>query len=263
MIRVVGISFENNKQIYYFDPKDLDLRRHVTVIVETERGTQFGKVELPPFMLEAEKLRSSLKDVVRISTKKDYLDHKQNLKDADLALKKCKELIEKYKLSMQMIDADYTFDRGQLLFRFVSDNRVDFRELARELANRYKTRIELRQVGVRDKAKEVGGCGLCGQKLCCSRFNSDFTSVSINMAKNQNLSLNPSKINGVCGRLLCCLKYEDETYRECRKCLPSIGTIVETEKGRGKVINVDVIKGTYSVSIPDVGIVDMDKKICG
>lgn len=262
MVRVVGVSFTNRKQIYYFNPKNLDLRRNVTVIVETERGTQFGKVELPPFEIPEQQLKSPLKDVIRISTKKDYLHHKQNLKDAKESLKYCKELVEKYKLKMQIMDADYTFDRSQLLFRFVSDNRIDFRELAKELANRYRTRIELRQVGVRDKAKEVGGCGLCGRQLCCNRFNSDFTSVSINMAKNQNISLNPSKINGVCGRLLCCLRYEDDVYKECRKDLPAMGNIVETEKGRGKVVSLDIINGKYTVNVPDVGLIEMDTKVC-
>lgn len=259
MIRVVGISFEEGKQIYYFNPNSFDLRRNVTVIVETERGLQFGKVELPSFSIEEEKLRSPLKNVIRISTKQDYLNHKRNIKDAAKALEKCKDLIRKYELKMQILDASFTFDRSQLLFRFIADNRVDFRQLAKELANCYKTRIELRQVGVRDKAKEVGGCGLCGRQLCCSRFESDFTSISINMAKNQNLSLNPTKINGVCGRLLCCLSYEDEAYRECRKNLPTVGQIVNTEKGKGKVINLDAINEKYTVSIPDVGMIEVKK----
>lgn len=262
MLRVVGISFANKKQIYYFNPGNLDLRRNVTVIVETERGMQFGKVELPPFEIPEEQLKSPLKDIIRISTKKDYIHHKQNLKDASEALVFCKELVEKYKLKMQIMDADFTFDRSQLLFRFVADNRIDFRELAKELANKCRTRIELRQVGVRDKAKEIGGCGLCGRQLCCSRFNSDFTSVSINMAKNQNISLNPSKINGVCGRLLCCLRYEDDVYKECRKHLPSVGNIVEAEKGRGKVVSLDIIQGKYTVNVPDVGLIEMDTKVC-
>lgn len=258
MIKVVGISFENIKQIYYFNPKSLDLRRNVTVIVETERGLQFGKVELPPFEIEEDKLKTNLKDVVRISSKKDYLEHKKNLKDANKALEKCRELTNKLKLNMQIMDASFTFDRSQLLFRFLSDNRVDFRQLAKELATIYKTRIELRQVGVRDKAKEVGGCGLCGRKLCCSRFESDIASISINMAKNQNLSLNPNKINGVCGRLLCCLKYEDETYKEYRKQLPTIGTIVNTENGKGKVVSLDILNKKYSVNIPEVGVVEIN-----
>ncbi len=256
MIRVVGVAFENNKQIYYFDPKSLDLRRNVTVIVETERGLQFGKVILPPFDIDDKTLKYPLKDVIRISTKKDYLEHKKNLRDAENALNKCRQLISKLELNMQIMDANFTFDRSQLLFRFLSENRVDFRQLAKELANIYKTRIELRQIGVRDKAKEIGGCGLCGRKLCCSRFESDIASISINMAKNQNLSLNPNKINGVCGRLLCCLKYEDETYKEYKKDLPKIGAIVETEKGKGKVVEIDILNKKYKVNIPEVGIID-------
>lgn len=257
MIKVVGISFENSKQIYYFNPKSFDLKRNITVIVETERGLQFGKVELPPFEIDENRLKDKLKSVIRISDKKDYLDHKKNLSDAKKALNKCRDLVNKLKLNMQIIDASYTFDRSQLLFRFLSDNRVDFRQLAKELANCYKTRIELRQVGVRDKAKEIGGCGLCGRKLCCSRFDYDFTSVSINMAKNQNISLNPNKINGVCGRLLCCLKYEDDNYKECRKNLPKLGQKIETKDGVGQVVSLDIINQKYSVNIPDVGIVEV------
>jgi len=259
MIKVVGISFNDKKQIYYFNPKNFDLKRNVTVIVETERGLQFGKVELPPFEIEEKKLNFPLKDVIRISTKKDYNINKKNLNDSKEALKKCKKLIEELNLDMQIIDCSFTFDRSQLLFRFLSDNRVDFRQLAKELANCYKTRIELRQVGVRDKAKEIGGCGLCGRQLCCSRFGTDFASVSINMAKNQNISLNPNKINGVCGRLLCCLRYEDDTYKTCRKNLPTLGQVVETEQGKGKVISLDIINQKYSVNIPDIGIVEIQK----
>ena len=257
-MKVVGIAFDNNKQIYYFNPKTFDLRRNVTVIVETERGLQFGKVILPPFEIEEDKIKSILKDVIRISTKKDYLEYKKNLRDAETALVKCKKLIEKLELNMQVMDANFTFDRSQLLFRFLSDNRVDFRQLAKELANIYKTRIELRQAGVRDKAIEIGGCGLCGRQLCCARFNSDMSSVSINMAKNQNISLNPNKINGVCGRLLCCLKYEDETYKEYKKDLPKVGNIVDTDKGRGKVVSIDILNKKYNVDIKDVGIVEID-----
>lgn len=258
MKKVVGVSFENIKQIYYFDPKDIELKRNVTVVVNTERGLQFGKVEFPPFLIDEKRLNSELKNVVRISTKKDYLEHKKNLDSAKKALEKCRKLALEYNLNMQVLDASYTLDRTQLLFRFLSDNRIDFRKLAKELANCYKTRIELRQVGVRDKAKEIGGCGLCGRKLCCSRFNSDFTSVSINMAKNQNISLNPNKINGVCGRLLCCLRYEDEFYKENRKQLPKMGEFIETKQGKGKVINLDIINKKYSVSIPEVGIVEIE-----
>lgn len=259
MIKVVGVSFALNKQIFYFNPNSLELKRNVTVIVETERGLQFGKVELPPFEIDEKILKSELKNVVRISTKKDYLEHKKNLKDSQEALVKCKNLVKKLDLDMQIMDASFTFDRSQLVFRFLSDSRVDFRKLARELANCYKTRIELRQVGVRDKAKEIGGCGLCGRQLCCSRFGSDFTSVSINMAKNQNISLNPNKINGVCGRLLCCLKYENDMYKDYRKDLPKVGEMVDTEQGQGKVVNIDIINQKYTVNVPDVGIIEVSK----
>lgn len=258
MKTVVAVSFENSPQLYYFDPRGLDLKRGVTVIVETERGLQFGKVELPNFKVEESNIKYELKCVIRISTKKDYETHQKNLKDSNKALEKCKSLVEKYNLNMQIMDASFTFDRSQLLFRFISDNRIDFRQLAKELANRYKTRIELRQIGVRDKAKEIGGCGLCGRALCCSRFGTEFSSVSINMAKNQNISLNPNKINGLCGRLLCCLKYEDEYYKDCRKVLPKVGQVVNTESGQGKVTSLDILNKKYKVNIPDVGNVEID-----
>lgn len=257
MIKVVGISFDDSKHIYYFDPKSFDLKRNITVIVQTERGLQFGKVELPPFEIDECKILSDLKPVVRITNKKDYMDHKKNLKEATIALEKCKNLVKKLDLDMQVIDASFTFDRSQLLFRFLSDNRVDFRKLARELANCYRTRIELRQIGVRDKAKEIGGCGLCGRQLCCSRFGTGFDSVSINMAKNQNLSLNPNKINGVCGRLMCCLRYENEMYKDLKKNLPKVGEFVETEQGLGKVESVDIINQKYVINIPNVGVVEV------
>ena len=173
------------------------------------------------------------------------------MKDADKAIIKCNELIEKYEVDMRIIDACYTFDREQLIFRFLADDRVDFRQLAKDLGSIFRTRIELRQVGIRDKAKDIGGFGPCGRKLCCSNFLSEFDSVSINMAKNQNLSLNPSKINGVCGRLLCCLKYENENYNEYKKGLPDVGNKIKTSSGEGKVISVDVFKRKYKVLISE------------
>ena len=169
---------------------------------------------------------------------------------------------DRKELNMKIIDASYTFDRDKLIFRFLADTRVDFRELAKELAAIYKLRIELRQIGVRDKAKEIGGCGLCGQKLCCSRFLKEIDTVSINMAKNQNLSLNPSKINGVCGRLLCCLKYEDSGYTECRKCMKKIGDSVKTEFGEGKIVGLEILKEQYKVEVPEHGIIMVDKEAC-
>lgn len=259
MEEVVGITFKDNGKIYYFLPGKYILKKGTTVIVKTEQGLQFGKVELESFSLDLSKLKAPLNKVVRIASKDDYMNNKKNTDDAHDALIKAKELVDKYNLNMYIIDANYTFDRAQLVFRFISNDRVDFRKLAKDLASIYKTRIELRQVGVRDKAREVGGCGICGRPLCCSSFLKDFESVSINMAKNQGLALNPDKINGVCDRLLCCLKYENETYGECRKCLPQTGKKIKTEQGEGKVISVNVLKGTYRVDIPEKGIVEFSK----
>ena len=199
------------------------------------------------------------KSVIRLATKADYKRYLTNLKDASRAVIGCNELVLKYNLDMRIIDACYTFDREQLIFRFVADDRVDFRQLAKELGSKFKTRIELRQVGIRDKAKEIGGIGPCGRKLCCNNFLTEFDSVSINMAKNQNLSLNPSKINGVCGRLLCCLKYENENYNEYKKDLPEVGSKISTEKGEGKVKSVDIFNRRYTVAIDDNEILVVDK----
>ena len=192
----------------------------------------------------------------RLATKVDFNNNRKNENDAKKAFNKCVNLINKYNLNMNLVDARYSYDRKQLIFHFVSDERVDFRKLAKELANIFKTRIELRQIGVRDKAQLIGGCGQCGRELCCRGFLRDFNTVSINMVKNQNLSLNPTKINGVCGRLMCCMKYEDDCYKECRKCLPSVGKIVNTEKGKGKVISLDILKGEYRVDVEDYGILE-------
>ena len=262
MINAIGVSFKENGKIYYFAPGNINIKKNVTVIVQTERGLQFGKAVTDLIELEEKKLTSPLKKIIRIASKKDYQSHLKNIKDSNEALIKCKKIIEESKIDMQIIDANFTFDRSQLVFRFISDNRVDFRDLAKKLASIYKTRIELRQVGVRDKAKEVGGLGVCGCKLCCSRFLKDLESVSINMAKNQNIALNPNKINGVCGRLLCCLKYEDDCYKECRKCLPKIGDVVKTEKGSGTVVGLDILKKTYKVNVADAGIVEVSD-YCG
>lgn len=259
MIEIVGVSINDSKKIYYFLPNKNKLRKNITVIVDTDKGLEFGKVELPNFQISEDKITSPLKKVVRVASKDDYINYKKNEKEAKKALKNCKDLVEKYKLNMFVLDCHYTFEKEQLIFRFLSDSRIDFRDLAKELAAKYKTRIELRQIGARDKAKEIGGCGQCGQTLCCARFLNDLDSVSINMAKNQNIALNPSKINGVCGRLLCCLKYEDETYKECRNDLPKVGQKIETEKGEGKVVNVDVLKKKYQVEVPKIGVIEVQK----
>ena len=258
MVEIVGVTFKKGGKIYYFAPHGLNLKKGINVIVKTERGLQFATVELENFNIDSSKLTSSLNEVVRVCSKKDYNKHIENTKKSKEALKKCKELVEKYNLNMMILDANYTFDRGQLLFTFLADNRIDFRKLAKDLATIYKTRIELRQLGVRDKAKEVGGYGSCGRPLCCSKFLCDFDSVSINMAKNQNIALNPNKINGCCGRLLCCLKYEDECYKEYSKNMPKVGKTVETKEGSGKVISVDILKQKYRVNVKDKGIIEVD-----
>lgn len=247
-MNIVGIKFNDNSRIYYFDSNGLNLKKNLTVIVETEKGQQFGKVTLLNVNV---KNNLELKKVIRISSKKDYLQHKKNLSDAKEAIAICKKMIEKENLDMKIIGADYTFDRGQLMFKFIADDRVDFRKLAKDLGSKFKTRIELRQVGIRDKAKEVGGIGPCGKKLCCNSFLTEFDSVSINMAKNQNLSLNPSKINGVCGRLLCCLNYENDNYNEYKKGFPEIGKTIKANNKNGKVIEVNLFAKKYKVLYDD------------
>lgn len=187
--------------------------------------------------------------LVRIATKKDIKNNLMNVKDATKAYKKCKSLINKYKLDMRLLKVCYSYDRKQLLFIYIADDRVDFRALAKELASTYKTRIELRQIGIRDKSSMISGLGMCGRELCCAKFLNSMDTISINMAKNQCLTLNPSKINGCCGRLLCCLNYEDETYKDYRKLLPEIGSKVETEKGNGQVINVQILEKSYTVKL--------------
>lgn len=258
MKAVVGVSFESSR-IYYFDPNGHNLKSNLTVIVETEQGMQFGTVKIPLTKIEESKIKKPLKKIIRISTNKDYKQYKKNQKDSAEAKEMCQKLAKEQNLNIKILDASYTFDRDKLIFRFLSDNRIDFRELAKDLAKIYRVRIELRQIGVRDKAKETGGFGPCGRKLCCSTFLKDLDAVSINMAKNQNIALNPSKINGICGRLLCCLKYENECYKECMKTMPQMNKRIKTNKGEGKVISMDVLKGTYKVNIPEVGIVEFSK----
>ena len=259
MIEVIGVSFKEKGRIYYFLPNDLKLKKNITVIVETEKGLQFGKIVTDLIKVEKNAYKLPLKNIIRIATKKDYENHLKNINDAKEALKKCRQLVKENNIDMNIIEASFTFDRDQLIFNFLSDSRVDFRELAKKLATIYKTRIELRQVGVRDKAKEVSGYGSCGREFCCSKFLNDFDSVSINMAKNQGLALNPTKINGSCGRLLCCLKYENDTYSECQKELPKLGKTVTTDQGTGKVIAVDILNKTYKVDIKDKGIIEIKK----
>lgn len=258
MGKVVGISFDEKGTTYFFDPGNLVIPLNVTVIVKTERGLQFGKAVTKIEQQDESKLKEPLKPVIRISTKDDYHKHLKNLADREEIVKECTKLIKKYSLDMRIIDVSLTFDRNQLMIRYVSDNRIDFRQLVKDLAAKYKTRIELRQIGIRDKAKEIGGYGCCGQKLCCSRYLNDFDSVSINMAKNQNIALNPNKINGLCGRLMCCLKYEDDTYCKLKKCAHCVGEKIKTPKGDGKVISVNLLKQKSKVITKDNEIIEMD-----
>lgn len=250
MNKVVGVAFKPNSKIYFFSDNGILVNDGDMVIVDTERGLQLGYVIANNIMNK--ETNEDMKCVLRVANHKDISIFEKNLIDAQKALEKAKSIANKLNLSMNIIDANYTLDRNQLLFYFISESRVDFREMAKELAYIYKTRIELRQVGVRDKAKSVSGIGQCGRELCCSCFLKDnLDSVTINMAKNQNIALNPSKINGQCGRLLCCLNYEDEVYTENRKGMPSVGDIVSIESGEGKVISIDVLKRSYIVNTPD------------
>lgn len=254
MSNIVKIEFYN-KKIIYCKNDTFNLKKNLTVIVKTPRGLEFGFInELNPKKYDDQSLVENT--IVRISTKQDYQRHIANKKEEQKAILKCKELSIKHNLNIQLLDANFTFDRSQLMFRFISDSRIDFRDLAKDLASAYKTRIELRQIGIRDKAKEVGGIGQCGRELCCGKFLKDLNSVSINMAKNQNISLNPNKINGCCGRLLCCLNYEDENYRECKQQLPNIGDKIKYNGEEATVISIDILNRKYKIETKKNGIVE-------
>ena len=247
MVKVVGIKFLNSGRTYYFSPGNNDIKSGDYVIVETERGIQFGYVVSNIEEIAKEKVFLPLKDVLRKANKEDVKTNSKNITDAEKALSYARTLVEQEQIDMKLFEASYTFDRSKLIFKFIADERVDFRELAKLLASKYKTRIELRQIGVRDKAKEIGGLGPCGRPLCCSQFLSNFDSVSINMAKNQGIALNPTKINGSCGRLLCCLGYEDNVYSEYKKLLPKMGEMIEKDGKKGRVIEINILKKSYKI----------------
>ncbi len=236
MIKVAGVRFKNAGKVYYFDPDQLEVKLHDNVIVETARGLEFGTVTMEVTEVRDEDVVQPLKKIIRIAGAEDIKHHEENEKKKARALKLCQEKINKHGLEMKLIDVEYTFDNNKIIFYFTADGRVDFRELVKDLASVFKMRIELRQIGVRDEAKMMGGIGSCGKSLCCSTWLSDFEPVSIKMAKVQNLSLNPNKISGICGRLMCCLKYENEVYMELRKGLPDNGEKVRTKDGMGKVV---------------------------
>ena len=262
MNNFIGISFENKTKIYNFLTDDSNLIIGDYVLVETAKGKQIGIVKKEPFKVSDEKLSENVKSVIRKATDKDLKQHEKNKKESKEALKKCKEIVERRNMKMLITKAEYTFEKDKLIFSFLADNRVDFRELVKELASIFHTRIELIQIGVRDKAKEVGGIGPCGQILCCHRYKSNFDNISINMAKNQNIALNPNKINGQCGRLLCCLKYEDDCYKECQKKVPKVGSNYETKQGKGRVISVDVLNSKFVVNVQGVGNIEVQNDTC-
>lgn len=253
MLNIVGIEFKDNGKIYYFNSRDLNLKINDNVIVETERGLQYGKVVTDIKQISSNAASHNLHEVVRMASKDDYFQHIRNIEDAKKALTKAIKLAKDLDLEMRFTEVCYTFDRNQLILYFLSENRVDFRELAKQLAAIYRTRIELRQIGVRDKAKEISGLGPCGRQLCCASFLNDLDAVSISMAKNQNLALNPTKINGLCGRLLCCLNYEDDLYTENREGMPEVGDAVKTDAGEGIVTSVDILNRKYTIDIENEG----------
>ena len=244
-MNVCGIVYKESGKIYYFNKNNLNIKVNDYVIVDTEKGEQFGKV----VFIDDRKVEQKLKNVLRIATSKDYNKYLKTLKEANDALKVAKDYANDLGLTMQFVDASYTFDHKQLIFNFIADERIDFRELVKLLAAKYRVRIELHQIGVRDKAKELGGIGPCGRPLCCTSYLNHLDTISINMAKNQNIALNPSKINGACGRLLCCLAYEDDNYTCCRKNLPEVGTNVKYQGKEYPVTKIDLFKQTYTINI--------------
>ena len=257
MVKVIGVRFRNAGKIYYFAPGKYEIKSGQHVIVETARGIEYGYVVLGTREVEDGKVVQPLKSVIRMATKEDEAVEEANKKKEKDAFKVCLEKIRKHNLEMKLIDVEYTFDNNKILFYFTADGRIDFRELVKDLAAVFKTRIEQRQVGVRDETKIVGGIGICGRPLCCHSYLSEFIPVSIKMAKEQNLSLNPTKISGVCGRLMCCLKNEEETYEYLNSKLPNVGDYVTTDDGlKGEVHSVNVLRQTVKVIV----VVDKDEK---
>jgi len=250
MTKIVGVRFRNAGKVYYFDPKRLSIKKGDHVIVETARGVEYGSVVAGIQEVEDEKVIQPLKPVIRVATKEDDVKAARNKEKEKDALEICLEKIKKHNLEMKLIDTEYTFDNNKVLFYFTADGRIDFRELVKDLASVFKTRIELRQIGVRDETKIIGGIGICGRPLCCNTFLSEFAPVSIKMAKEQNLSLNPTKISGVCGRLMCCLKNEEETYEYLTSHLPGTGDFVHTDDGlKGEVQSVSVLRQMVKVIV--------------
>lgn len=251
MYDVVGVRFKKAGKIYYFDPGDLSIQKDDFVIVETVRGVEYGKVVIAPKQVDEHDVVLPLKKVLRIADQKDRMIVEENKQAAKEAYEVCCEKVNTHQLDMKLVDVEYTFDRNKVIFYFTADGRVDFRELVKDLAAIFRTRIELRQIGVRDEAKMLGGVGPCGRMLCCSTFLGDFDPVSIKMAKDQNLSLNPTKISGLCGRLMCCLKYENDEYEAAKEQLPDLGEWIQTPQGPGKVVGLNILERVLQVDVKD------------
>jgi cell fate regulator YaaT (PSP1 superfamily) len=253
MLKVIGVRFRQAGKIYFFDPEDHPIQRGDEVIVETVRGIEYGKVVSGIRFVKEDEVVLPLKKVIRIATDEDRAQMLRNSQAAKKALTICQEKIRHHQLEMKLVDAEYTFDRNKIIFYFTAEGRVDFRELVRDLAAVFRTRIELRQIGVRDEAKMLGGIGPCGRVLCCSSFLGDFEPVSIKMAKDQNLSLNPAKISGLCGRLMCCLKFENDYYDDYKVNVPDLGEYVYTPDGEGQVVLLDLLERKVQVQLSESG----------
>lgn len=251
MYDVVGVRFKKAGKIYYFDPGDLSIEKDQFVIVETVRGVEYGKVVIARKQVEEHDVVLPLKKVLRNADQKDRIIVEENKEAAKEAYNICNEKVHEHQLDMKLVDVEYTFDRNKVIFYFTAEGRVDFRELVKDLAAIFRTRIELRQIGVRDEAKMLGGIGPCGRMLCCSTFLGDFDPVSIKMAKDQNLSLNPTKISGLCGRLMCCLKYENDDYETAKAMLPDVGEMIETPQGVGKVVGLNILERVMQVELAE------------
>ncbi len=249
MVRVVSVHFKNAGKNYFFDPMGFELNVGDNVIVETARGQEFGMVACGIQEVAEEKIIAPLKPVIRVATTADEETHKQNLAKKDEALAICQEKVDKHGLDMKLVDVEYTFDNSRIIFYFTSDGRVDFRELVKDLASVFRTRIELRQIGVRDEMKLMGGIGNCGRELCCKSWMNDFAPVSIKMAKTQNLSLNPIKISGTCGRLMCCLQFENDVYAEFKKGIPDVGERIDTPDGEAVVCDVNILENRIKARV--------------
>ena len=263
MAEVISVRFKEVGKNYYFDPKGNKFNKGDKVIVETARGMECGEVTIPNRELSEEEITSPLKPVIRLATENDLKTVRENKEKEKAAFDVCLEKINYHKLDMKLVDVEYTFDRNKILFYFTADGRVDFRELVKDLASVFRTRIELRQIGVRDESKTVGGLGICGRPFCCNTFLGDFQPVSIKMAKEQSLSLSPVKISGTCGRLMCCLKYEQEAYEHLLRVTPKNGAIVETKEGKGTVVDFNLLTGMLKVSLekkPDAAPITVNRK---